>query len=105
MSWPETTERARRGNSDETQRKIRWGNPRGLRQPGRIRETGNDYSFAASNLARCSGSILHYAEVQSWTACKIQAAAKRHGLCPPQGKCLLPGAQCAPRRKSAATAS
>src|SRR5580704_1581099 len=28
-----------------------------------------------------------------------------HGFCPPQREFVLPGAQCAPRRKSAATAS
>src|SRR5215467_4751640 len=45
----------------------------------------------------CSGSELHYAEKRWYEV--------SYGVCPPQRKRVLSGAQCAPRWESASTAS
>src|SRR5262252_7167467 len=99
-----TTEVARRGNSDETQRKIRYGVSAHMLQDVHNAGAGNDYSYGASNLDKCSGTALHYIS-EGRSSCPTQYPGHRHGFCPPQRELVLSGAQRAPGRKSTAAAS
>src|SRR5215470_4011743 len=104
MTRTRTKDLARREKSDGTQRKIRWEIlRRRLQDVGRA-EACTDYSFDASNLDKRSGITLHYASSEPTISRSTQVRGQCHGFCPAQRKRLLPGAQRAPRRKSAAVA-